>query len=518
MADEHCSYRLISFAHVKPKDRNKTTEVKNLHRNLFEARHRLMVYMWYPVSIVTGGTTAKIFIAGKDNFVGKYIYKDALNKNLAGVICEDEKEVQKTAVRHHLVLCSATEFRYGYKLVEGTNIRASLASNDVIELPTKAELKTVLDKVIYFFGDAKESFGKLTDIDEDTRQMSHVMCKSEDIHFLNKSFPRGMSCGRDGLRAQHLINDLSGSDVIVSYELVFSITQVVNLFLDGSCPKMLGEYIASAPLTPLVKPCGGIHFIVVGTVWRRLVSKVSALMICHSLDGYLDDLQFGVRVSRGSEAILHAVNRLIEGRGDDSAELPSKLLRNTDIVAFGPNFDNALYVFNRSMETDFLSNPSEIVAPKLMKKMTDIYFTRVAKNAESAFSLSHRQMALWKSQMEDHTSDWLRTVPISGLGQTMNACSRVFVGDIYRDHVVSCVGIIGIKHRHNIVRDTLVDICYRLRFQLVVIDTAQRKRETDAVILLKRIQKFFMTQDIGARATVYIFNKIGFSIAKGVGA
>ncbi|GJY82213.1 hypothetical protein Tco_0494964 [Tanacetum coccineum] len=70
-------------------------------------------------------------------------------------------------------------------------------------------------------------------------------------------------------------------------------------------------------------------------------------------------------------------------------------------------------------------------------------------------------MALWKSLREDHTSDWLRTVHISGLGQTMNACSRVFVGDIYGDHDVSCVGIIGIKHRHNVVRDTLVDICYR---------------------------------------------------------
>ncbi|GJS99829.1 hypothetical protein Tco_0820999 [Tanacetum coccineum] len=93
-------------------------------------------------------------------------------------------------------------------------------------------------------------------------------------------------------------------------------------------------------------------------------------------------------------------------------------------------------------------------------------------------------MALWKSQMEDHTSDWLRAVPISGLGQTMNgktyrcvlcyrlgvplfsilkpcsACSRVFAEDIYRDHDVSCAGIINIKHRHNVVRDTLVNICY----------------------------------------------------------
>ncbi|GJX33730.1 hypothetical protein Tco_0245287 [Tanacetum coccineum] len=58
--------------------------------------------------------------------------------------------------------------------------------------------------------------------------------------------------------------------------------------------------------------------------------------------------------------------------------------------------------------------------------------------------------------MEDHTSDWLRVVSIFGLRQTMN-------GDIYGDHVVSCAGIVGIKHRHNVVRDTLVDIFFRSR-------------------------------------------------------
>ncbi|GJT38166.1 putative reverse transcriptase domain-containing protein [Tanacetum coccineum] len=132
-----------------------------------------------------------------------------------------------------------------------------------------------------------------------------------------KSFPRGTSCGRDGLRAQHLMDCLSGAAVAISDELITSIAQVVNLFLDGKCPKMLGEYIASAPLTPLVKPGGGIRPIVMGTVWRRLVSKVCATMIGHSLDTYLNDLQFGVGVSGGGKAILHVVNRLIEDRSDD---------------------------------------------------------------------------------------------------------------------------------------------------------------------------------------------------------
>lgn len=35
---------------------------------------------------MTGGTTAKIMVAAKDNFLGKYIYKDTLARNLAAVI------------------------------------------------------------------------------------------------------------------------------------------------------------------------------------------------------------------------------------------------------------------------------------------------------------------------------------------------------------------------------------------------------------------------------------------------
>ncbi|GKF89465.1 hypothetical protein Tco_0263428, partial [Tanacetum coccineum] len=48
-------------------------------------------------------------------------------------------------------------------------------------------------------------------------------------------------------------------------------------------------------------------------------------------------------------------------------------------------------------------------------------------------------------------------------------CSLIFCSEtvlsllqgLYEDHAVSCAGIVGIKHRHNVVRDTLVDICYR---------------------------------------------------------
>ncbi|GJX70756.1 RNA-directed DNA polymerase, eukaryota [Tanacetum coccineum] len=159
--------------------------------------------------------------------------------------------------------------------------------------------------------------------------------------------------------------------------------------------------------------------------------------------------KFSMAQDIGARAAVHIFNRISFtiakewiglrcGFASQSTQnTETKLIRHAGIVAFAPTFDDALYVFDTSMKTKLLSNPSEIAAPKLIKKMEDIYFTWVTKNAESTIFLSPRQMALWKYQREDHTLDWLRAVPISGLRQTMNARSRVFVGDIYRDHAVS---------------------------------------------------------------------------------
>nr|GEV92316.1 hypothetical protein [Tanacetum cinerariifolium] len=93
----------------------------------------------------------------------------------------------------------------------------------------------------------------------------------------------------------------------------------------------------------------------------------------------------------------------------------TKLLRHTGIISPESNFDDALSVFNTSMESDLLSNP--------------------------------------------------RIPLFSGL-KPCSACSKVFAGDIYGGHAVSCAGIIGIKHLHNAMRDTLVDICYHFEISV----------------------------------------------------
>ncbi|KAD6454895.1 hypothetical protein E3N88_09601 [Mikania micrantha] len=103
------------------------------------------------------------------------------------------------------------------------------------------------------------------------------------------SFPKGTSCGRDGLRAQHILDAFCGE----------------------GCPKILAEYVASAPLTPLLKPDNGIRPIAVGMIWRRLVSKAAMRGVGKEMAKYLGDFQFGVGVPSGAEAVLHSANRFL---------------------------------------------------------------------------------------------------------------------------------------------------------------------------------------------------------------
>jgi hypothetical protein len=51
----------------------------------------------------------------------------------------------------------------------------------------------------------------------------------------------------------------------------------------------LSEFVASAPLTTLLKSDGGIRPIAVDTIWRRLVSKVAMKWVSKDATKYLSD-------------------------------------------------------------------------------------------------------------------------------------------------------------------------------------------------------------------------------------
>ncbi|XP_062198557.1 protein HHL1, chloroplastic-like isoform X6 [Phragmites australis] len=77
------------------------------------------VYFWYPLNVVTGGTTAKIMLASKDNFLGKYIYKDTLARNLAAVIYKENGNIRSALMTSNVIEITGSALSKDAEQAEG---------------------------------------------------------------------------------------------------------------------------------------------------------------------------------------------------------------------------------------------------------------------------------------------------------------------------------------------------------------------------------------------------------------
>ncbi|PWA58713.1 hypothetical protein CTI12_AA302350 [Artemisia annua] len=134
---------------------------------------------------------------------------------------------------------------------------------------------------------------------------------------------------------------------------------------------------------------------------------------------------------------------------------------------------------------DALSVTNGASAPQMMKTLAKCYFGVIEKYLVSKYSLSSRQVAILSCIRAPHAQDFLFTITIDGLGQRMNhrqfrsvLCYRLSVPmfsegslflscnvhrmDKWGDHAVHCSSEVGVKFRHNLVRDILVDICSKV--------------------------------------------------------
>nr|GEW74104.1 hypothetical protein [Tanacetum cinerariifolium] len=319
----------------------------------------------------------------------------------------------------------------------------------------------------------KEALDKLLReaLAEPSHSLSNIDEENLDLVFdMIKSFSRGTSCGRDGLRAQHLMDCLSGAAVAISDQLVSSITQ-------------LG---------------GGIRPIVVGAVWRRLVSKVSG----------------------GGEAILHAVNRLIEDQRDD-AGLSMLLV----------DFKNAFNLVDREawyLDDGTIIGDTLVVGDVLKLIMEDR--PRRGLHLNTMNNRIYRCVLCYRSG-----------VPLFSVSKPCSACSKVFPlhpADMllysWDRGIDVCVDLTGsspltktwmiefVPGRAVIEAAQRISVKYEAKCADIgygcvpFLISSFEELERDAVTLLKRIRKFTVTQDIGARTCVHIFSMINFAIAKGV--
>ncbi|GJY21513.1 hypothetical protein Tco_0394079 [Tanacetum coccineum] len=147
-----------------------------------------------------------------------------------------------------------------------------------------------------------------------------------------------------------------------------------------------------------------------------------------------------------------------------TSALQDKILMKTGIDSHGYSFQHAFDAFNTTCNVDVLSVTGYLV---------------------SKYSLSPRQVAILSCIRAPHAQDFLFTTSIDGLGQRMNhrqfrsvLCYRLAVPmfsegslcpscnahqmDQWGDHVVHYSSEMGVKFRHNLVRDILVDICSKV--------------------------------------------------------
>ncbi|GJX05578.1 hypothetical protein Tco_0191494 [Tanacetum coccineum] len=110
-----------------------------------------------------------------------------------------------------------------------------------------------------------------------------------------------------------------------------------TLQLARRCPPILAEFVASTPLTPLFKPHNEIQPIAVGTIWRRLVSKLAMKGLGKEMSKYLSDFQYVVGLSGGIEVVLHSGNSVLSEYHNDES-----------LVMLNVDFSNAFNLVDRS--------------------------------------------------------------------------------------------------------------------------------------------------------------------------
>ena len=147
-----------------------------------------------------------------------------------------------------------------------------------------------------------------SDVKTKTFTTSSISISSESLLLdCLKSFPKGSAPGLDGYRAEHLIDACNTTQNV---SLLTIITNFTNMILSGNIPLEVREWLGGGRLCALPKKDGGIRPICMGSVWRRLASKVICSMMQPKFSTFLAPNQLGVAVKSGSEVLIHQVDLL----------------------------------------------------------------------------------------------------------------------------------------------------------------------------------------------------------------
>jgi len=125
-----------------------------------------------------------------------------------------------------------------------------------------------------------------------------------------RGFHKSTAPGGSRLRISHLLDALDIPTGDADGRVSKPLTKLCNLLVAGDAPTSIAQWIAGAPLHPLMKKDGGVRPIAVGEVIRRLVSRACCAAL-NTSEFFLELGQVGVGVKGGAEAAVQAVRLAI---------------------------------------------------------------------------------------------------------------------------------------------------------------------------------------------------------------
>jgi hypothetical protein len=96
-----------------------------------------------------------------------------------------------------------------------------------------------------------------------------------------------------------------------SDSFLVSLTEFINLIIQGKVPQCARPFFFGATLTGLSKKDGGVRPIAVGCVLRRLAAKCLCKSVFEEMGSLLFPHQLGFGTALGSEAAVHAARSYV---------------------------------------------------------------------------------------------------------------------------------------------------------------------------------------------------------------
>eukprot|EP00899_Mesostigma_viride_P018975 jgi/Mesvir1/27079/Mv20770-RA.1 len=115
--------------------------------------------LWYPMSILNGGSIQKMFTQAMKVEWTKGLYEGAIKKQIGAAIYKDEDALYQAVRQKMPVLKTAAEkkeLEFGFKLIDVANVATSFKPVGIEKIPPKEEVMGIVDKALAFFNQGKK--------------------------------------------------------------------------------------------------------------------------------------------------------------------------------------------------------------------------------------------------------------------------------------------------------------------------------------------------------------------------